>query len=129
MKWLKDKVDAGASFIFTQMFYDADNFVRWVGKVRERGINVPIVPGIMPIATYASFLRRVNHMNCKVPEQWMAALEPIKNDDAAVREVGKMLVAELCRKIMSAGIVHLHFYTMNLAQATRMVLEGDLHPA
>lgn len=120
---LKEKVDMGATFIVTQMFYDADNFVRWVGKVRERGITIPIVPGIMPIATYASFMRRANHMNCKVPEHWMAALEPIKNDDSAVREAGKTLVAELCRKIMSAGIVHLHFYTMNLAQATRMVLE------
>ncbi|KAI1470335.1 methylenetetrahydrofolate reduct [Daldinia caldariorum] len=120
---LKEKVDMGATFIVTQMFYDAENFIRWVKKVRERGINVPIIPGIMPIATYASFLRRANHMNCKIPEGWMAALEPVKNDDAAVREVGKTLVAELCRKIMSAGIVHLHFYTMNLAQATRMVLE------
>ncbi|KAI1416896.1 methylenetetrahydrofolate reduct [Hypoxylon sp. FL1857] len=120
---LKEKVDMGATFIVTQMFYDADNFIRWVGKVRERGITVPIIPGIMPIATYASFLRRANHMNCKIPDEWMAALEPVKNDDAAVREVGKTLVAQLCRKIMTAGIVHLHFYTMNLAQATRMVLE------
>lgn len=120
---LKEKVDVGATFIVTQMFYDADNFIRWMRKVRERGITVPIVPGIMPIATYASFLRRANHMNCKIPDSWMAALEPIKNDDAAVRDVGKTLVADLCRKIMAAGIVHLHFYTMNLAQATRMVLE------
>ncbi|KAI0132855.1 methylenetetrahydrofolate reductase [Xylariales sp. AK1849] len=120
---LKEKVDMGATFIVTQMFYDADNFVRWVGKVRDRGITIPIVPGIMPIATYASFLRRANHMNCNIPKHFMAALEPVKNDDAAVREVGKTLVAGLCRKIMAAGIVHLHFYTMNLAQATRMVLE------
>ncbi|KAI0150330.1 methylenetetrahydrofolate reductase 1 [Xylariaceae sp. FL1272] len=120
---LKEKVDMGASFIVTQMFYDADNFVRWVGKVRERGINVPIIPGIMPIATYASFIRRANHMNCKIPDEWMAVLEPIKNDDAAVRDAGKTLVANLCRKIMTAGIAHLHFYTMNLANATRMVLE------
>lgn len=120
---LKEKVDMGATFIVTQMFYDADNFVRWVGKVRERGINIPIMPGIMPIATYASFLRRVNHMKVKVPDAWMEALEPIKNDDSAVRELGKTLVADMCRKIRAAGIVHLHFYTMNLAQATRMVLE------
>lgn len=120
---LKEKVDAGASFIVTQMFYDVDNFLRWVGKVRERGITIPIVPGIMPIATYASFLRRANHMNCKIPEGWMAALDPVKNNDSAVREVGKILVSDMCRKILAAGIVHLHFYTMNLAQATRMVLE------
>lgn len=120
---LKEKVDEGATFIVTQMFYDADNFVRWVGKVRERGITIPIVPGIMPIATYASFIRRASHMNCKIPEHFTKALEPVKNDDSAVREVGKTLVADMCRKILAAGIVHLHFYTMNLAQATRMVLE------
>ncbi|KAK3990017.1 putative methylenetetrahydrofolate reductase 1 [Cladorrhinum sp. PSN332] len=120
---LKEKVDKGATFIVTQMFYDADNFVRWVEKVRARGITAPIIPGIMPIATYASFIRRANHMNCKVPEEWMARLEPVKNDDVAVREIGKTLVAELCRKVLAAGIHHLHFYTMNLAQATRMVLE------
>lgn len=120
---LKEKVDMGASFIVTQMFYDADNFIRWVGRVRERGITIPILPGIMPIATYASFLRRAKHMNCKVPQEWMDRLEPVKNDDNAVRDIGKSLVAELCRKLLAAGIYHLHFYTMNLAQATRMLLE------
>ncbi|KXX79788.1 Methylenetetrahydrofolate reductase 1 [Madurella mycetomatis] len=120
---LKEKVDMGASFIVTQMFYDVDNFLRWVEKVRARGITVPIVPGIMPIATYASFLRRANHMNCRIPEEWLAKLEPVKNDDLAVRDIGKTLVADMCRKILAAGIRHLHFYTMNLAQATRMVLE------
>jgi methylenetetrahydrofolate reductase (NADPH) len=120
---LKEKVDMGATFIVTQMFYDAENFLRWVEKVRAKGITVPIVPGIMPIATYASFLRRANHMNCKIPEDWMSKLDPVKNDDVAVREIGKTLVADLCRKILAAGIRHLHFYTMNLAQATRMVLE------
>lgn len=120
---LKEKVDMGASFIVTQMFYNVDNFIRWVDKVRARGINIPIVPGIMPIATYASFVRRVNHIGCKVPDEWMAKLEPVKQDDVAVREIGKKLVADMCRKILGAGIRHLHFYTMNLAQATRMVLE------
>lgn len=120
---LKYKVDMGATFIVTQMSYDADNFVRWIKKVRERGITVPIVPGIMPVATYASFLRRAKHLNVKIPQDWMDAMEPVKNDDVAVREVGKTLVANLCRTLLANGIHHLHFYTMNLAQATRMVLE------
>ena len=120
---LKEKADEGATFIVTQMFYDAENFIRWVGKVRARGIDLPILPGIMPIATYASFIRRVNHMQCKVPQEFMDALEPIKNDDNAVREVGKTLIANMCRKLLANGIFHLHFYTMNLAQSTRLVLE------
>lgn len=120
---LKEKVDAGGTFIVTQMFYDVDNFLDWVAKVRAKGIKIPIIPGIMPIHTYAGFIRRASHMNCKVPEEWIAALEPVKNDDSAVREIGKGLVADMCRKILAGGIHHLHFYTMNLAQATRMVLE------
>ena len=105
------------------MFYDADNFIEWIGKVRAKGITVPIIPGIMPISTYASFLRRCNHMGCKIPPKWSAALEEVKNDDAAVRNIGTGLVAELCRRLLGAGINHLHFYTMNLAQATTLLLE------
>ena len=120
---LKQKVDAGGTFIVTQMFYDVDNFLAWVDRVRKKGITVPIVPGIMPIQTYASFLRRANWSKCQIPAKWTEALEPVKNDDAAVRDVGKGLVAEMCQRIIDAGIMHLHMYTMNLAHATRMVLE------
>jgi methylenetetrahydrofolate reductase (NADPH) len=130
LEHLKEKVDIGATFIVTQMFYDVDNFLEWVRRVRAKGITVPIIPGIMPIHTYASFLRRCNHMGCKIPQKWISALEPVKNDDAVVRDVGKGLVADMCRKILSSGIHHVHFYTMNLAQATRMVLEElDLMPS
>ena len=120
---LKEKIDAGASFVITQMFYDVDIFLAWVQKCRARGIKVPIIPGIMPISTYETFMRRAEWTKCHVPDRWAAALEPVKNDDAAVREVGKGLIAEMCRKLIDNGILHLHFYTMNLAQATRMVLE------
>lgn len=124
MDHLKEKVDAGATFIVTQMFYDVDNFLEWVQKVRAKGITVPIIPGIMPINTYASFVRRCNHMDCKIPSKWLAALEEVKNDDATVRNIGTGFVAEMCRKILDSGLIHhLHFYTMNLAHATRMVLE------
>jgi methylenetetrahydrofolate reductase (NADPH) len=115
MDHLKEKVDAGANFIITQMFYDVDNFLNWVKKVRARGINVPIVPGIMPIQTYASFLRRANWSNCHIPQAWIDALEPVKNDDAAVREIGKGLVAEMCQKILDAGIRHLHLFVSHSA--------------
>ncbi|KAJ4310252.1 methylenetetrahydrofolate reductase (NAD(P)H) met13 [Neodidymelliopsis sp. IMI 364377] len=120
---LKEKIDAGATFVVTQMFYDTDIFLDWVAKVRAKGIDVPIVPGIMPIHTHAAFLRRANWTRCNVPPKWTEALEPIKNDDVQVREVGSELVADMCRKLVDAGILHMHFYTMNLAQATRMVLE------
>lgn len=127
---LKEKVDAGSSFVVTQMFYDAENFIEWLKKCRAKGITVPIIPGIMPIQTYASFIRRSSWTKVKVPPQWMEALEPVKNDDSAVRDIGKSLIADMCRKLVAAGIKHLHFYTMNLAQATQLVLkELDLSPS
>lgn len=105
---LKEKIDAGATFVVTQMFYDTDVFLDWVEKVRAKGIDVPIVPGIMPISTHASFLRRANWTRCKVPPNWTETLEPIKNDDVQVRQVGSELVADMCRKLIDAGILHLH---------------------
>ncbi|KAJ5334072.1 hypothetical protein N7541_003899 [Penicillium brevicompactum] len=127
---LKEKVDAGSTFVVTQMFYDVENFISWVNKCRAKGITVPIIPGIMPIQTYAAFIRRSSWTKIRVPPQWMEALEPVKNDDSAVRDIGKSLIAEMCRQLIAAGIKHLHFYTMNLAQATRLVLEElDLCPS
>ncbi|PGH00870.1 methylenetetrahydrofolate reductase [Blastomyces parvus] len=123
MEHLKEKVDAGGTFVITQMFYDVDNFLTWVEKCRESGITVPIIPGIMPIHTYAAFIRRSNWTKIRIPPDWLEALEPVKNDDAAVRNLGKSLVANMCKKILASGIYHLHFYTMNLQQATKMVLD------
>ena len=105
---LKEKVDAGGTFVVTQMFYNVDNFLEWVQKCRNRGINVPIIPGIMPIHTHAAFMRRANWVKCDIPQAWTDVLEPIKNDDSAVRDVGKELVAEMCRKMLDNGINHLH---------------------
>jgi len=95
---LKEKVDAGADFIVTQLFYDADNFLVWLGKVRkmgmwtrfsreredelthfcDAGITIPVIPGVMPIQTYSSFLRLTKLCGVRVPESVIAALEPIK---------------------------------------------------
>ncbi|TKA31390.1 hypothetical protein B0A50_02236 [Salinomyces thailandicus] len=124
--YLKEKIDAGGTFIVTQMSYDAEIFIAWAKKVRAAGVpdNVPIIPGIMPIQTYDSFLRRAKWTQCRIPPDWMEALEPIKADDAAVREVGKRLVANFCRRLLDSGVtMHLHFYTMNLEKSTYMVLE------
>lgn len=124
VQYLKEKVDAGADFIITQMFYDADNFIEWCRQVRAAGIEVPIIPGIMPITTYAAFLRRSSWCQINVPEAFMAKLDPVKDDDQAVREVGTELVAQMCQKLLDSGYVtHLHMYTMNLEKACIMVLD------
>ncbi|KAG1881185.1 methylenetetrahydrofolate reductase-domain-containing protein [Suillus subluteus] len=125
MKYLKDKIDAGVNFIFTQMFYDVDIFIDWVKAVRAAGITIPIVPGIAPIQTWNGFLKATSLANTTIPQFFLDALEPYKNDDEKVREVGTNLVAEMCRKILAADLdIHgFHFYTMNLEKGTKMLLE------
>ncbi|KAI5475339.1 hypothetical protein MNV49_001608 [Pseudohyphozyma bogoriensis] len=125
MRHFKIKVDAGANIIFTQMFYDADVFIDWARRVRAAGITIPIAPGIMPIQTFAAFKRRTDFSKTIVPQKLWDMLEPIKDDDKAVRELGTKFVADMCKKIMEAnlGIDGLHIYTMNLSRGTEMLLE------
>lgn len=125
LKYLKEKIDAGANFIFTQMFYDVEIFINWVHAVRAAGITVPIVPGIAPIQTWNGFHKATTLAKIKIPQLFLDALEPHKNDDEKVREIGTKLVADMCRRILKEpiGIKGLHFYTMNLEKATRMLLE------
>ncbi|RDX50941.1 methylenetetrahydrofolate reduct [Lentinus brumalis] len=125
MQYLKDKVDAGANFIFTQMFYDIDMFVEWVRAARAAGITIPIVPGIMPIQTWNGFQKATSLAKITVPRAFLDELEPHKNNDEKVRELGTKLVANMCRQILAAdiGIKGLHFYTMNLEKGCRMLLE------
>jgi len=123
--WLKEKVDEGVSFIFTQMFYDVEVFISWVKSVRAAGITIPIVPGIAPIQTWNGFQRATSLAKTVIPKLFSDALEPYKNDDEKVRAIGTKLVADMCRRILKEdiGIRGFHFYTMNLEKATRMLLE------
>ncbi|KAI0031433.1 methylenetetrahydrofolate reductase-domain-containing protein [Vararia minispora EC-137] len=125
MKWFKEKIDVGVDFIFTQMFYDVQIFIDWVRAVRAAGITIPIVPGIMPIQTWNGFQRATSLAKTFIPQSFIDALEPHKNNDEKVREIGTKLVADLCRQILAApiGIRGLHFYTMNLERGSRMLLE------
>lgn len=124
LKYLKEKCDAGADFIITQMFYDAENFIKWCSQVRKIGINIPIIPGIMPISTYSAFIRRAKWSQIVIPQHFLDALDPIKEDDYLVRERGTELVSDMCNQLIKSGYVnHLHFYTMNLERATIMILE------
>ena len=125
LEYLKQKCDAGADFIVTQMFYDTDNFIKWCHLVRKIGISIPIIPGIMPISTYAAFMRRAKWSKIAIPPHFLEALEPIKEDDYLVRQKGTELVSEMCQKLIdSKAVSHLHFYTMNLERATIMILEN-----
>ncbi|KAK3818915.1 MAG: methylenetetrahydrofolate reductase-domain-containing protein [Benniella sp.] len=123
-KWLKHKVDQGADFIVTQLFYDSSLFIQWVKECREYGITVPILPGIMPIQSFGGFTRMTTLCKTFIPEHVKNALEPIKEDDQAVKDYGVKLAIQMCKEIQAAGINGFHYYTLNLEKSTRLILEG-----
>jgi len=125
IEYLKEKCDAGADLIVTQMFYNADIFIDWCHRVRAAGITTPIAPGIMPVSGWASFLRRAKWCQIDLPQSWYNELEPLNHDDEAVRNRGTELVAEMCEKIVqNTDVTHLHIYTMNLEKSPVMVLDS-----
>ncbi|KIY49793.1 MTHFR-domain-containing protein [Fistulina hepatica ATCC 64428] len=122
---LKEKVDAGAEFIVTQLFYDVNRFLSWVGKVRAAGISVPIIPSIMPIQTYSSFLRMTKLCGTRVPESVTVALKTIQHDDALVKDYGVKLAIETIRRVTTEGAIPgVHLCTLNLEKSVQRVLEG-----
>nr|XP_027095856.1 methylenetetrahydrofolate reductase 2-like [Coffea arabica] len=122
LAYLKRKVDAGADLIITQLFYDTDSFLKFVNDCRQIGITCPIVPGIMPINNYRGFLRMTGFCKTKIPPEITAALEPIKDNEEAVRNYGIHLGTEMCKRILASGIKTLHLYTLNMEKSALAIL-------
>ncbi|KAJ9095961.1 hypothetical protein QFC21_005323 [Naganishia friedmannii] len=125
--FLAQKINAGANFIITQLFYDVDGFLQWVGRVREAGVDVPIIPGLMPIQNYASFRRLINLCKCPVPKEIIDDLDPIKSDDAAVKRYGITLATKMIQRLLDADLPNVrgvHFCTLNLEKSVRTIMEN-----
>jgi len=121
---LKVKQDNGADFVITQLFFDTSVFLKYVKDCRAAGIYVPIIPGMMPIQGYASLRQLVKLSKLEVPQFITDVIEPIKNDDDAIRKYGVDLCVKMCRELLESGEVPgLHFYTLNREIATKEVLK------
>ena len=124
IKVLKAKQEAGAHFIVTQLFYDVDALVRWTKECRAAGITIPIIPGIMPIQNYTMFRRMANLCGVHTPEDVLEQLEPIKMDDAKVKEHGIHLSIDMIKSIREqTGIRAFHLYTLNLEKSATCVIK------
>ena len=116
------KVDAGAHSAITQYFYNADAYFRFVDDARRLGIEVPIIPGIMPISNFSQLRRFSEACGAEIP-RWIGKRMSAFGDDAdAIREFAADLVAAMCRRLLQAGVPELHFYTLNLSKPTEAVL-------
>lgn len=124
LKYLKEKVLAGADFIITQLFFRPETFLKFMRDCQAIGITCPIIPGIFPIQGYHSLRQLVKLSKLEVPQEIKDVIEPIKDNDAAIRNYGVELAVSMCRELLDSGLVHgLHFYTLNREVATTEVLK------
>ncbi len=123
MKYLKLKVDKGAEYIVTQMFFDNDKYFEFVGKCRANGINVPIIPGLKPITTlkHMSLLPSIFHVD--LPDALVDELEKCKSN-AEVREVGIEWCIHQSKDLMERGAPVLHYYTMSKSKVVKRIAEA-----
>jgi len=121
LKFLKRKVDAGAEFITTQMFFDNKKYFEYVDLCREAGIHVPIIPGIKPITKKIHLRALPSIFNMDIPEPLANELHDAK-DDAAARQIGIEWCIQQCKELKASNVPALHFYTMSFSSATKDVV-------
>ncbi|MDD2723667.1 MAG: methylenetetrahydrofolate reductase [NAD(P)H] [Methylovulum sp.] len=123
-KNFKRKVDAGANAAITQYFYNAEAYFYFVDKCEKNGVDIPVVPGIMPITQYAQLFRFSEMCGADIPRWMRKRLEGYGDDREAVQAFGLELVTSLCQRLLDHGAPGLHFYTMNQATPTLAILDN-----
>ncbi len=123
LRHFKAKVDAGADGAITQYFYNADAYFRFVDEARALGVDVPIVPGIMPIANFTQLRRFSESCGAEIPRWVSKRMQAFGDDAGAIRAFAAELVAGMCHRLAQGGAPALHFYTLNLSKPTLNVLQ------
>jgi methylenetetrahydrofolate reductase (NADPH) len=123
LKWLKHKIEKGADYIVTQMFFDNKKFFEFVKQIREMGITVPIIPGIKPIAVKQHLQLLPQVFRTDLPEDLINAVEACK-DNKAVRQVGIEWAIQQSRELKEAGVPVLHYYSMGKSDNIKAVAEA-----
>src|SRR5579872_1734317 len=119
LRHLRQKVDAGASFVTTQLFFHNDLYFDFVARCRAAGIRCPILPGIMPITNWAQIQRIAGLCGASIPRTLIENMENVQSDMEAVTRIGIDFAARQCRELLQRGAPGIHFYTLNKSRATR----------
>jgi len=121
---LRLKVQAGVDFLITQLFFDNRDYFSFVELARQRGVDVPIVAGIMPITNLSQIKRFTALCGARIPERLVRRLEETDGDPIRVQAIGVAHAVEQCRELLDSGVPGIHFYTLNRSPATVYVLEA-----
>ena len=120
------KVDAGAKFLITQLFFDNERYFAYVERAREAGITIPIIPGIMPITNADQAARFTSRCGASIPERLRAELDARKDEPEAVADLGVAYATLQCVDLLERGVPAIHFYTLNKSPASRAVVSALL---
>lgn len=121
---LKQKVDCGVEFLTSQMFFDNDKFLNFVEMCRIKGINVPIIAGIMPITNANQIKRSIELSNCSVPDKFFKIMERFGDDPDKMKQAGIIYATEQIIDLMANGINNIHIYTMNKPDVACAIMNG-----
>ncbi|MFN5746169.1 MAG: methylenetetrahydrofolate reductase [NAD(P)H] [Methylococcaceae bacterium] len=120
----KRKLDAGADSAITQYFFNPEAYFRFIDDCEKLGIDLPIVPGIMPITNYSQISRFSEMCGADIPRWMRKRLESFGDDRTAIRAFGLEVISELCRRLLEQGAPGLHFYTLNQSEAVLGIWEN-----
>jgi len=126
LRWTREKVERGASYLITQLFFDNRAYFDFVAAARAAGITVPIIPGIVPITSVSQLHGFIAKLRVAIPRKLLAAFESRREDPQAVLELGVAWSTLQCAELLGAGAPGIHFYTMNRSPATRAILSALL---
>ncbi len=124
LSYLKEKVDAGCDFLTTQMFFDNNLLYNFLYKLRERGVTVPVVPGVMPITNARQIERAVHLSGSFVPQRFKSLLDKFGSDPAAMMQAGIAYATDQIIDLYANGITNVHVYSMNKPQVAKRILEN-----
>lgn len=119
----KRKVEAGADSAITQYFYNLDAYLHFVDECQAMGVGIPIVPGIMPIVSFAKLARFSDACGAEIPRWMRRKFESFGDDSASIKAFGLDVVTDLCERLLAAGAPGLHFYCMNQAGPTTTIVQ------
>jgi methylenetetrahydrofolate reductase (NADPH) len=133
LSYLKAKVDAGACVVLTQLFFDNDDYYRYVDDLHALGVEVPIVPGLMPVVSAPQIRRFTSLCRSRIPPRLDALLEKVEDDNEAATQMGIEYTSEQVEALIAFGAPGVHFYSMNRSRSVKAIFENcglaDLQPA
>lgn len=121
------KVEAGCEYLTTQMFFDNNIFYNFMYRIREAGIMVPVVPGIMPITKRAQVKNAVKLSGCNVPERFKNIVDRFGDTEAAMRQAGVLYATDQIIDLIANGVNHIHIYSMNKPEIARAIYNNLSH--